>query len=140
MGTAEVVDDIQLDQINTKGLVSAYQVLDGSAQRIAAHNPSITNPEGNWIGVVSIPYLEKLREKKSEERPTRTNLSTETRNFIEVDPLTKHKDVYRRYEGLDLTFYKQVMEVHAYKIFIEFVGKLNVEMFEDDFNVYYTEE
>jgi len=32
------------------------------------------------------------------------------------------------------------MEAHVYNVFVDFVGKLDVEMFEDDFEVYYPEE
>ena len=49
----------------TDGLVSAYQLMDFSAQRIAAHNLSITNAEEILVEVVSLPYLlEELRKKE----------------------------------------------------------------------------
>lgn len=48
----------------TSGLVSAYQLLDFSAQRIAAHNVSTTNAEEIVVELVSIPYLQELREKE----------------------------------------------------------------------------
>lgn len=49
----------------TDGLVSAYQLLDFSAQRIATHNLSTTNAEEILVEVVSLPYLlEELRKKE----------------------------------------------------------------------------
>lgn len=49
----------------TGGLVSAYQLLDYSAQRVAAHCLSATNAEEFSVEVVSIPdLLVKLREKE----------------------------------------------------------------------------
>jgi len=48
----------------TGGLVSAYQLLDYSAQRVAAHCLSATNAEEFSVEVVSIPDLLKLREKE----------------------------------------------------------------------------
>lgn len=66
-------------------------------------------------------------------------VSTPTISLPEVTPLIRRTDFYR-YEGLDLTYYKQIMEAHVYNVFVDFVGKLDVEMFEDDFEVYYPEE
>ncbi len=48
----------------TSGLVSAYQLLDFSTQRIVAHNFSNTNAEEVSVEVVSLPYLLELREKE----------------------------------------------------------------------------
>lgn len=49
----------------TGGLVSAYQLLDYSAQRVAAHCTSDTNAEGFSVEVVSIPeILVELRKKE----------------------------------------------------------------------------
>jgi hypothetical protein len=48
----------------TSGLVSAYQLLDFSAQRIVAHNLSTTSAEKISVELVSLPYLLKLREKE----------------------------------------------------------------------------
>ena len=48
----------------TGGLVSAYQLLDFSAQRIAAHNLSTTNAEEISVELVSLLYLLELREKE----------------------------------------------------------------------------
>jgi hypothetical protein len=68
----------------TDGLVSAYQVLDFSAQRIVAHNLSITNAEEILIELVPISFLEELRKKETEEKPTRTILSTETKGNLQL--------------------------------------------------------
>ena len=71
--------------------------------------------------------------------------STEVHRFTQVNTPTifitevQRTDVYR-YEGVDLNHYKQVMDSYTYNVFINFVGRLDVEMFEDDFNVYYPEE
>lgn len=48
----------------TSGLVSAYQLLDFSAQRVASHNVSATNAEEIVVEVVSVPYLQELRKKE----------------------------------------------------------------------------
>jgi hypothetical protein len=67
----------------TDGLVSAYQVLDFSDQRIASHNLSVTNAEVILVELVSTSYLEELREKQSEEKPTRTFLSAERKGNLQ---------------------------------------------------------
>lgn len=66
----------------TDGLVSAYQVLDFSDQRIASHSLSVTNAEVILVELVPVSYLEKLREKESEEKPTHTFLSTERKGNL----------------------------------------------------------
>ena len=49
----------------TGGLVSAYQLLDYSAQRVATNCVSVTNAEEFSVEVVSLPdLLNKLREKE----------------------------------------------------------------------------
>ena len=68
----------------TDGLVSAYQVLDFSDQKIASHNLSVTNAEVISVELVPASYPEKLREKESEEKPTRTFLSTERRGNLQL--------------------------------------------------------
>jgi hypothetical protein len=67
------------------GLVSAYQLLDLSGQRIAAYNLSCTDP-GALVPMVFLQfqYPQPLYEKKSEEKPTRTVLPTGTRNDLEL--------------------------------------------------------
>ncbi len=46
----------------TGGLVSAYQVLDCSAQRILARNLATTGAEEVFVKEVSLPYMLNLRE------------------------------------------------------------------------------
>ncbi len=48
----------------TDGLVSAYQLLDFSAQRTAAHDLSTTSAGEISVELVSLPYLQELREKE----------------------------------------------------------------------------
>ena len=49
----------------TGGLVSAYQLLDYSAQTVATHCVSVTNAEVPSVEIVSVPdLLNKLREKE----------------------------------------------------------------------------
>lgn len=81
MGTTEAIDDKQLAQINTNGLVSAYQLLDLSAQRIAAHNLSTTNPVEPFIQLV---FPRESWEKRSEEELIRTIFSTEKKGNLEL--------------------------------------------------------
>jgi|GEM_PF-2618214 hypothetical protein len=47
----------------TGGLVSAYQPLDYSAQKIAAYSLSVTNAEMISVKLISIPSLFKLPEE-----------------------------------------------------------------------------
>ena len=47
----------------TSGLVSAYQPLDYSAQKIAAYSLSVTNVETVFAKLVPIPDLFKLQEE-----------------------------------------------------------------------------
>jgi hypothetical protein len=69
---------------DTGGLVSAYQVLDFTAQRIEAHNLSITNAEKIPIILVPAPYPEELREKESEKKSTRIISSKETKGALQL--------------------------------------------------------
>jgi hypothetical protein len=45
----------------TDGLVSAYQLLDYSAQRILSHNMAYTSSQEILVEIVPIPNLEKAR-------------------------------------------------------------------------------
>jgi hypothetical protein len=81
MGTTEGIDDKLLSQINTNGLVSAYQLLDLSAQRIAPHNLSTTNPMEPFI---KLEVSKELWEKKSEEELLRTIFSREIKGNLEL--------------------------------------------------------
>ena len=49
----------------TGGLVSAYQLLDCSAQRVLAHNLAYTSAADLLVEIVSVPdMVEKLRESE----------------------------------------------------------------------------
>jgi hypothetical protein len=48
----------------TGGLVSAYQILDFSAQRTLAPNLSSTSAGAISVELVSLPYLQELRQKE----------------------------------------------------------------------------
>jgi len=45
----------------TSGVVSAYQILDYSAERVAAHNLSSTSAYQIPVEIVSVPDMEKLQ-------------------------------------------------------------------------------
>jgi len=74
----------------------------------------------NYIGQVVIPSL-----------------------FLETNPLiskTNLYDRYDRYEGLDLNYLRTAMDSNDFQVFLDFVGEESMDINDEDFEVYYSDE
>ena len=69
----------------------------------------------------------------------RTQVNTPTQ-FIGVKPTATDTFSYRRYEGLDLMFYRESMTPNDFPVFLNFVGREGIEILEEDFDVFYHED